>query len=301
MLLAFPGTPAPTDLDAAAFSRLRKFAPLPAGSIAYVERGSGPAALFLHGYPLNGFQWRGAITRLAGVRRCIAPDLMGLGYSDVGESEAITPATQVRMLVSLLDHLRVEACDVVANDSGGLIAQRLVIEAPQRVRSLLLTNCDTQNDCPPASFLPFVRLARAGGLADKSIAPALADKPLARSARGLGGIGYANPRNPTDEAIEMYFAPIVSSAQRKAQYDALTIGLGANALADSAPALGAYRGRVRILWGADDAVFSKSSPAWLARTFPNSGGVRSVEHAKLFFPEEQPELMAAEARRLWDA
>lgn len=115
-------------------------------------------------------------------------------------------------------------CGVVANDSGGLIAQRLVIEAPHRVRSLLLTNCETQNDCPPPSFLPFVRLAQAGGLADTTIAPVLANKPLARSARGLGGIGYANPLNPTDEAIEMYFAPIVSSPKRKAQYDALTVG-----------------------------------------------------------------------------
>ena len=43
----------------------------------------GQAALFLHGAPLNGFQWRGAIERLSAHRRCIAPDFMGLGYSEI--------------------------------------------------------------------------------------------------------------------------------------------------------------------------------------------------------------------------
>lgn len=42
-------------LDAAAFTALRRFADTPFGRIAHVEVGSGPAALFLHGLPLNGF------------------------------------------------------------------------------------------------------------------------------------------------------------------------------------------------------------------------------------------------------
>lgn len=39
------------------------------GRIAHVERDSGPAALFLHGFPLNVFQWRGALDRWLGVRQ----------------------------------------------------------------------------------------------------------------------------------------------------------------------------------------------------------------------------------------
>ena len=51
-------------LDPAWFAANRHFLPLPVGRIAYVERGSGPVALFLHGAPLNGFQWRGSQTHL---------------------------------------------------------------------------------------------------------------------------------------------------------------------------------------------------------------------------------------------
>jgi haloalkane dehalogenase len=49
----------PPQLHAAAFHTSRRFASTVYGRIAYVERGRGPAALFVHGYPLNGFQWRG--------------------------------------------------------------------------------------------------------------------------------------------------------------------------------------------------------------------------------------------------
>src|SRR5262249_31694692 len=55
-------------LDAVAWSAARRFAETPFGKIAYVERGSGDAALFLHGFPLNGFQWRGALDRLSAYR-----------------------------------------------------------------------------------------------------------------------------------------------------------------------------------------------------------------------------------------
>ena len=167
----FSQSPLPV-LDAQGFTNARQFATTSFGRIAHVTRGEGPAVLFLHGYPLNGSQWRGAIDRLQSVRRCVAPDLMGLGYTDIPESQAITPELQARMLVELLDSLRIDTCDVVANDSGGLIAQLLVVQAPRRVRSLLLTNCDTQEDCPPPSFRPFVKLAQAGGLADRAVAPA---------------------------------------------------------------------------------------------------------------------------------
>lgn len=288
-------------IDAASFARARQFAATPFGQIAFVERGHGPAALFLHGYPLNGFQWRGAIDRLRDVRRCIAPDLMGLGYSDVPASQAITPATQSLMLIALLDHLGVSTCDVVANDSGGMIAQLLATQFPHRIRSLLLTNCDTQDDCPPPSFRPFVALARAGGLADKVIAPALADKSTARGPRGIGGLGYSDPLNPSDETIEMYFAPIVASAKRKMQFDALTIGLGSNSLAGSGDTLRTFESPVRIVWGADDTVFAKAGAQWLDQIFPHSRGVRLVERGKLFFPEEQPDVIASEARTLWNA
>ena len=65
LLKDLPGLAAATErpLDLAAFHAERRYASTGYGRIAYVERGGGKAALFLHGFPLNGFQWRGALER----------------------------------------------------------------------------------------------------------------------------------------------------------------------------------------------------------------------------------------------
>ena len=70
-------------MKAAEFHQARKFADTTFGRIAYVEKGSGPPALFIHGFPVNGFAWRDVLDDLAPARRCIAPDLMGLGYTEI--------------------------------------------------------------------------------------------------------------------------------------------------------------------------------------------------------------------------
>lgn len=176
------------DLGAAAFHASRRFASTVYGRIAYVERGRGRAALFVHGYPLNGFQWRGALDRLHPYRRCISPDLMGMGFTHTTEGQTISPATQAAMLATMLDTLQINAVDLVANDSGGAVAQIFVAKYPRRVRTLLLTNCDVDENSPPPQFLPFIEMAKKGTLGDEFIIPQLNDKQLARSAKGIGGI-----------------------------------------------------------------------------------------------------------------
>jgi len=293
------GAAAPKPMDAAAFHAARRFAETPFGKIAYVEAGSGDAALFLHGFPLNGFQWRGALDRLSTHRRCVAPDFMAMGYTEVGNGQSVAPDAQVAMLVALLDTLSISTVDLVANDSGGAVAQLLVTQHPKRVRTLLLTNCDAENDSPPPSLLPVIEMSRAGTYADQWLVPWLADKVLARSAEGIGGMCYADPAHPTDEAIECYFAPLVSSPQRKALLHAFAIALERNPLEGIAPALKRCTVPTRIVWGTGDTIFSPASPDYLDQTFPQSRGVRRVAEAKLFFPEEFPDLIAEEARRLW--
>jgi hypothetical protein len=51
--------------------------------------------------------------------------------------------------------------------------------------------------------------------------------------------------------------------------------------------------------GAADSTFDVSWAEWLDRTLPRSRGVRRIEGAKLFFPEEMPDIIAEEALTLW--
>ncbi|TPG07461.1 alpha/beta hydrolase [Rhodanobacter glycinis] len=284
-------------LDAAAFNAARRFVPTRFGRIALVERGAGQAALFLHGFPLNGFQWRGALERLSAYRRCIAPDFLGLGYTQVREGQGVAPVDQVDMLSALLDALSIDRVDLVANDSGGAVAQLFLARHPQRVRSLLLTNCDTEIDCPPAAMKPVIALAHDGQFVKQWLAPWLADKELARSAGGLGGMTFTHPENLTDASIEMYLGPLVRDP---AHTHAYALALETNVLAGVQAAIGRSRVPVRIAWGTGDTIFSPDNAAYLDRIAGNSRGVHYVPGAKLFFPEEFPELIAAEARHLWD-
>jgi pimeloyl-ACP methyl ester carboxylesterase len=277
----------------------RRFATTPQGRIAYLEQGTGSAALFLHGFPLSSYQWRGALERLADQRRCIAPDFLGLGRTEVRQGQSVSPEAQMAMLLALLDTLAVPAVDVVASDSGGAVAQLLAARHPARVRTLLLTNCDTEIDSPPPFLFPIIEQAKAGRYADLRLAPWLADKALARSANAIGGRCYADPSHPTDQAIEEYFGPLLSSPARKALLHAYAIALEANPLTGIEPLLERFRAPARIVWGTADAIFSAASPDYLNRTFGNSRGVRRLEGRKLFWPEELPDVVAEEARALW--
>lgn len=286
-------------LDASAFRARRQYAPTRFGRIAYVERGRGSAALFLHGFPLNGFQWRGALERLSPYRRCIAPDFLGLGFTEVASGQSLAPSAQAHMLAALLDHLRVDSVDLVANDSGGAVAQLFALEYPQRVRSMLLTNCDVEPDSPPAALMPVIELARAGRFADEWLAPWVASKTLARSSEGIGGMCYSRPGEPSDEAIDYYLRPLISSPARKSLTHAYAMALDPNPLAGIESRLKQCAVPTRIVWGMSDTIFSRASPEYLDRVLPQSRGVRRLAEAKLFFPEEYPEVIAEEARRLW--
>jgi pimeloyl-ACP methyl ester carboxylesterase len=296
---AMPSSASPSQpLDATAYRAMRRFADLRFGRIAYVERGSGKAALFLHGAPLNGFQWRGALQRLAAHRRCIALDFMGLGYSEIPEQQSLAADAQTEMLAAFLDALGIRTVDVIASDSGGAVAQLLVARHPERVRTLLLTNCDVEPDSPPPKVKPAIEMARAGTLAEAT-AKWLTDKALARST--FGAAVFRDPNGFADETIEYYVAPLVSTPLRRAQYHAYHIALEPNPLAGIEASLARSKLPVRIVWGASDDIFAQTDADYLDRTFPNSQGIRRVPEAKLFFQEEFPDLIAEEALRLWRA
>lgn len=283
-------------MNATVYRALRRYAKTPFGDIAYVERGSGAAALFVHGYLLNGFQWRGALERLSPYRRCIALDLMGLGYTEVAQGQSVTPDAQVAMMVSFLDALSIPKVDIVASDSGGQAAQLLLVRHPDRVRSILLTNCDTEPDSPPHALKKTLGWAHAGILPERLIAPWIADKDRARREyRDL----YTYPTNPTDEANEYYFPPLISTPRRRELVQAYTIGLERNPLVGIGSQLKRSTVPARIVWGTGDKIFSPAGPVYLDHHFGHSMGVRRLEHAKLFFAEELPDVIAEEALRLW--
>ena len=64
------------------FASTKKFTQVFAKRMAYTEAGKGDPIVFLHGNPTSSYLWRNVIPPVAGLGRCLAPDLIGMGDSD---------------------------------------------------------------------------------------------------------------------------------------------------------------------------------------------------------------------------
>lgn len=97
--------------------------------------------LVIHGGPdWDHTYLREPLVRLAG-HRVLFVDLRGCGRSTKGlGDDAYTPAAATRDLIVVLDALDVEQADVLEFSYGGLIAQRLTLASPSRVRRLVIAS-----------------------------------------------------------------------------------------------------------------------------------------------------------------
>ena len=64
-------------------STIRRSVEIPSGRISYLEQGSGPVALFVHGVLLNSYLWRHQLVGLSDIRRCMAVDLLAHGDTEI--------------------------------------------------------------------------------------------------------------------------------------------------------------------------------------------------------------------------
>ena len=144
----------------------------------------------------------------------------------------------------------------------------------------------------------FIEKARQGTLVDEFVVPQADDKARARSGQGVGAF-YTHPERLTDETIEIYFRPFAESKLKRTQLNKFSVAMATNPLVAIRDDLKQWKGPARMVWGTNDPLFGLQWAEWLDRTLPGSRGVRRIEGANLFFPEEMPELIAEEAQRLW--
>ncbi|MBL8096434.1 MAG: alpha/beta fold hydrolase [Anaerolineales bacterium] len=102
-----------------------------------------PTILFLHGSPLSGRMWKPQLAGLAPDFQCLAPDL-----PEHGRSAGIGPF-QIRDAVRRLSDLVVRSAPsgrahVVGLSFGGVVAQALMVLAPERVDRVILSGTATR-------------------------------------------------------------------------------------------------------------------------------------------------------------
>lgn len=107
-------------------------------NVRVLEIGEGEPVLFVHGGGGSAAQWAALLARIRG-RRLLAVDRPGCGLTSGFDNRGVDlRAHAVDFLGGVLDALRIDAVDIVANSMGATWAVWLALDHPDRVRSLAL-------------------------------------------------------------------------------------------------------------------------------------------------------------------
>ena len=106
--------------------------------VIYLDGGSGPPVVLLHGFGSNKDLWNAVAARLTSSYRVIVPDLPGFGESTKLEFANYDVQTQARRLHEFLNALGIHQTHIGGNSMGGMISVVYAATYPQAVNSLMI-------------------------------------------------------------------------------------------------------------------------------------------------------------------
>jgi haloalkane dehalogenase len=104
--------------------------------ISYVDAGQGDPIVFLHGNPTSSYLWRNVIPHLRPLGRCLAPDLVGMGWSAKSPTESYRFADHVRYLDAWFDALNLRNVTLVLHDWGSVLGFHRARRFPEQIRAI---------------------------------------------------------------------------------------------------------------------------------------------------------------------
>jgi len=204
--------------------------------IHYLEAGSGPAVILIHGLGGNTTNWTPTIAPLAQKYRVLVPDQIGFGKSD-------KPMLNYRVgtLVDFLDgfykQVGIQKASLVGNSLGGFAAAAYAIAHPEKVDKLILVDA--------AGF------SVTGGI-DPKVRDGL-NPSTRQQIRDLMGLVFYNKEQFTSDAVVDAFL-----TSRVTAGDQYTIQRFIDSVSRSEDVLDGKLGAVKhptlIIWGREDGL-----------------------------------------------
>ncbi|MFW0789901.1 alpha/beta fold hydrolase [Gordonia sp. CPCC 205333] len=130
----------PAWVDNSLFPFDSQFVEIDGNTVHYIDEGSGPALLMLHGNPTWSFLWRDVIRILRDDFRCVALDYPGFGLSTARPGYRFRPEEHAGVVAAFVDAVGIEAATLVAQDWGGPIGLAVERRRPGTFDRLVLAD-----------------------------------------------------------------------------------------------------------------------------------------------------------------
>ncbi|HXC50242.1 MAG TPA: alpha/beta hydrolase [Candidatus Limnocylindrales bacterium] len=256
-------------------------------SLAVRRFGSGPALVFIHGFPTHGYTWRFLLPELAKNFTCYTVDLAGLGDSRFDARTDFRFTAQARRVAELLAKLGIERCALVAHDTGATIARLVALAEPSRVRRQALINTEIPGHRPP--WIPlYCRTAKLPGAA-LSFRPLLSSKWYVRSGMGFGAFYSDHSLFDDPTRLGPYLDPLLSSRERMNGMLGYLTGIEWNVVDGLKERHASLQGPTLLLWGEDDVTFPVAYAERMVPEFAGRAKLVRIPRASLMPHEERPE------------
>lgn len=232
----------------------------------YVDEGTGPVVLLLHGNPTWSFLYRNVIRELRDSFRLIAPDFLGCGLSDRTPGVRYKAIDRINQLEEFVSALGLDKFSIVMHDWGGPLGTGFILRRLESVERIVYLNTTlTETESLP----PIIKLA-AMPVVGKALTRHTAT--FVRLTTSMGAYTKLTP-----DVIDGYMAPYRTRQRRDAIWDfvddipfdashptysqMVTIAAGLPKVAQKP---------VKIIWGLRDPCFHREMLSKVAAHFPQA-------------------------------
>jgi haloalkane dehalogenase len=116
------------------------FATIDGYRLHYLDEGTGPVIVMVHGNPTWSYYFRHLVTLLSRTNRVIAVDHLGCGLSDKPQDYPYQLKNHMDNLQSLLTQLGIASYSLIVHDWGGAIGLGVAGKNPQALEKLVILN-----------------------------------------------------------------------------------------------------------------------------------------------------------------
>jgi pimeloyl-ACP methyl ester carboxylesterase len=244
--------------------------------------------VFLHGLLVDGQLWRKVTPLLHDRYRCVVPDLpLGSHTLPMPPDADLSPPGMAQIVAGFLEALELDDVTLVANDTGGAIAQITAANHPQRIGRLVLTNCDAFENFLPPAFRPLQWAARIPG----ALNGMMQGMRLAPMRRLPIAYGWLIKRDFAGAPTRGWVQPFLSDRAVRRDTVKLLKGIDPKHTFDAAEKLRGFDKPALLAWAVEDRFFKLSYAERLADTIPGAK-LERIEDSYTFVSEDQPERLA---------